>query len=201
MPDAQADPDETAIPARSSDISRVSAEKPGSAKALVLGSLGASRPNTLRIRRDPLQASLETVAQRRHEPRLDIGRRRLGRGPESRDRRDVLGSSPEAALLSAAPQNRGAECDPVRQHHDGAGTREPAELVGREEEDIRRNGVAGDPSRRLNGIADHDAAVLPRQFRDVAHRLENARLVIGSLDRHDAATAAGERRRQAPRDR
>ena len=37
LPDEQADPEEIAIPWRSSAISRVSAEKSGNAKALVLG--------------------------------------------------------------------------------------------------------------------------------------------------------------------
>src|SRR6185437_14266837 len=46
LPDEQAEPEEAAIPSRSSRISSVAAASPGMAKASVLGSRAAAAPNT-----------------------------------------------------------------------------------------------------------------------------------------------------------
>jgi hypothetical protein len=65
LPEEQAEPDDTATPARSSLISSVSALRPGVAKAEVLGSRGALACRRSRLRREREHARLQPVAQKR----------------------------------------------------------------------------------------------------------------------------------------
>ena len=64
LPDEQAEPDETAMPSRSKVISRVSANRPGTAKQVVLGSRSTSPPK--------ITAHLEAAILRLIAQALDI---------------------------------------------------------------------------------------------------------------------------------
>ncbi len=145
MPDEQAEPDETATPARSSAISSVAAAMPGAAKASVLASRGASAPKTTASGRRLAHARLQPIAQP-GEPRrfaLDFGGGESRRGAEAGDRGDILGAGARAALLTAAAQQRRLDGE-VGSHRDHrAHALRAAEFVRREQQEIGAGGCGG----------------------------------------------------------
>ena len=134
LPDEQADPEDTATPARSSAITSVSAGTPGIAKHSVCGKRATPALNTVARGADDRRASRSR--QPAHWPRL------------SRSARAASAAAPKPAmaatfsvparvppLLPAAGQQR-RKGDVLARPHDGARSLRPADLVGRQGQHI-----------------------------------------------------------------
>ncbi len=166
LPDEQAEPDETATPCRSSAISSVSAENPGTAKQLVFGeargrhlrrSTTSSRKARSRIssvsrRRQTLASSSDAVASSAAAP-----------NPAKPDH--ILSAGAHAALLPAAADQRPVEAPAVRED-DSAGPLRTAELVAGDEGGIGAalGKIERNASGDLNGIADQQPARIRARF-------------------------------------
>ncbi len=107
MPDEQAEPDETATPSMSRDISKTCASIPEMAKVLVLGKPRRFGAEENRFGRDSRNLPLETVApEASAAPSVRaIACRSLHRRGKAHDRGDILGPCPQTALLTAAAQH------------------------------------------------------------------------------------------------
>ena len=147
LPEEQAEPDDTAIPARSKPITAVSARSPGTANKTVFGNRCTSSENTTA----PgvcSQAALQPGPQRSPRDRQSRSRSAsaaLDGRAKAGDPGDVLGPGPPALFLTAAAQQRLQVLDPLGQHQraDALGT---ADLVRRQRQqvgavDLRSNGI------------------------------------------------------------
>ena len=135
LPEEQAAPALIMTPSRSSAITWVSADAPGIASAVVLGSrvdIGADHDG---IRHCFHRRCFEPVAQLPN-PRVigDPGHRGIGRRREPGDARQVLAAGAAAAFLAAAADHRDGLG--VAGHHQRADPRRAAELVRREADEI-----------------------------------------------------------------
>ena len=105
VPEEQAEPEDTAIPSRSSAIKAVCALIPGTANCSVLAhACGAASPKMIVSGQIVAQAGLETLAQAGKPPRLavEVAHGLRHRGAEPGDADDILGSAAPVALLAAA---------------------------------------------------------------------------------------------------
>src|ERR1700732_2150735 len=141
LPEEQAEPEDTAIPARSKPITAVSALRPGTVNSVVLGSRGAPSENTMApgVSRRPLSSRFRSPPSRMASssrlsraaltaapnPTIPVtfsvpARRprspRPHTGPNPDNPRYVLGPRPPAQLLAAAAQQRLQPGEPLRQH-------------------------------------------------------------------------------------
>ena len=197
LPDEQAEPELTAIPARSSAIISVAASTPGTAKQTVLGSRGAvsakitasaatERTAVVRRSRSPISRAGSWSNSARHA---------RAAAPKAGDRRDGFGACSPSALLAAAPHERRAQTDPGARRDKRACAFETAHLVRREHERVgaERGDVARHPPSQLHSVAEHEPVRGMDQRCGFRNRLDHACLVICALQRHERATgtAAG----------
>ena len=124
LPDEHAEPAETAMPSRSNAITAVSAEMPGTAKSVVLGSRSVSPPDDLRLRRNRQNLPLELGPQGRdpaHIGQMVDGMPRCNAKPDYGSH--IFGAGAPAPLLPAARQKRARAATPRRR---GQARRRPA---------------------------------------------------------------------------
>ena len=170
LPDEQAEPEETAMPSRSKAISRVSANMPGWAKQVVLGSRSASLPKiTASVKR-----FLKMVPQG-----FDIQMSFLRHGGKAGNAGEILGAGAAAQFLAAAMNER-IKRQAVA-HDKRAGAHWAAELVGGDghQIDAEQAKIDRDLAEGLNRIGMNQAPVRMGKGHDLAQRLNDARLVVG----------------------
>ena len=111
---------------------------------------------------------------------VEIRNGRLGCCTEPGDCRDILSAGARPPLLPATGEER-AEGRVVSGPHDGAGTLRPAQLVGRQGQDVddERRYVDWNPADRLRGIGVDDGATPVGDTRDLPDRLDGPGLVVG----------------------
>ena len=141
-PEEQAEPVETAKPARSRRMSSASPSTPGKATCEVFGRRGDAGAVDDRARDRAAQPASKRSrrAARQAPPRRQLLARRRRRRAEADQRRHVLGPGPPPPLLAAADQERRRARRPLRTQSAAAPER-AVELVGAERQVV-------DPERR-----------------------------------------------------
>ena len=181
LPDEQAEPEDTATPARSKPITAVSAFRPGTVNSVVFGSRG-----TLGSEHDDAgglpQAAFEPVPQG-FDANGVISKRGHGGlcgSAKAGNPGNVLGSCPAAPFLTAAAQQRLKSRQPLGQNH-GADPLGAADLVRRKRHqigtyhiDIKRYF-----SERLDRIDMQQSAGGMDDLSHLGDRLHGAGFVVG----------------------
>ena len=202
VPDEHADPDDTAMPARSRPISSDSASTRSMLMLVVFGTRGDAAP----LRSVPgivdEDARLEAIAQRAPAAALrsPASPRDLRGDAEADQRRHVLGARAAAALLPPAGDRRDqahAALDPQR-----AGALGPVELVTRDRQqvDAERAHVDRNLAGALHRVGVKQRAALVRDRGELRDRLDGADLVVG-VHHRDERGVVGDRLAQRDRSR
>ena len=150
LPDEQAEPDETATPARSSAIRAVSALMPGTANSVVLGSRAARRAENRRPRarccRSPASSRSRSARHVAGTPRPRPAARPRAAAPKPAMPATFSVPAAAAALLAAALEQRIGDMQRSRRLDQRADALRAADLVrrqrqkiGAERVDIERN--------------------------------------------------------------
>ena len=165
VPDEQADPVDTAMPSRSSAISRLSASTRSKLMLVVFGTRGVARAVDGRARhaaQDARPRADRAARATRAASARELRAARAARRRPAGDRRHVLGARAAVALVLAAGDDRQqarAALDPQR-----AGALRAVELVRRQRQqvDAERPHVDRNLAGRLHGVGVQQRAVLVR---------------------------------------
>ena len=199
MPEEQAEPEDTAIPARSKPITAVSALRPGTVNRVVLGRRGTSigehdDPGS------PSQAGFKLASQPFETACITFQHAHggLGRGAETRDSRDVLGPRPAPEFLTAAAQHR-LKAEQAVSQDQGADALGTADLVRRKRHQIGTQGIDIERylSKGLDRVDMQQAARLMYDLSGLTYRLNGAGFVVGEHHRDQRGRAARQQRPQA----
>ena len=167
LPEEQAEPDDTATPARSKAISAVSALRPGTAKAQVLGSREAPEPKTTAS--GAICLSRASASSRSAPSRADSN-------ATVRATRSAATPKPAIAATFSVPARRPLSCPPPRRsrvgHVDRSGVEDDGAHSLRAADLVRREGMTSTPSAaRL----DRQSSPPPEPHRCASSRPARAR--------------------------
>ena len=132
MPEEQAEPEDTAMPARSKPITAVSAFRPGTVKSVVFGNRGTVVGEYDHVRGLP-QAVLQPVSAGLRARTASLSSAAIAAshgGAKAGNAGDILGSRPSAQFLAAAAQQR-LQAPQALGQHDRADALGAADLVRR----------------------------------------------------------------------